>query len=317
MIPDFKTYIDESVWNDIRKRGNGTDVKKEDDIEHLDRDDMFDYIYTIYHQDPNVHVLPLKSSTENNYLYFSLPMFMYRYNVHRLVAYYTDGDINKIILFANEKECVGFYKELTDNFKIYRDPSGLSYIKSKDNTISNKLLLDVIDTISTNAEKPILIKNIDESVWGDIRKRGNGSDIKKEDDIDHFGYEEFFVYLSEHYQPKSKKINEKIGGRLSITDSDIIEIFIPIESIGGRIKTLIIEISKKDNSVVSMATSPTLFDKYVNLERMLNNRYTLTTSRLSSRIYLRPKKKPTNKSVVDLIDTFLVVVDNPILEKVS
>ena len=158
---------------------------------------------------------------------------------------------------------------------------------------------------------------IKESIWSDIQDRSSGETIRKEDDVDHFGYEDFFVYLTEHYQPKSKKINEKIGGRTSIVDTDIIEIFIPIESIDGRIKTLIIEMSKKDNSVVSMATSPTLFDKYVNLERMLSNNYTLTTSRLSSRIYLKPKKKPTNKTIVDLIDIFLVVVDNPILEKVS
>ena len=156
-----------------------------------------------------------------------------------------------------------------------------------------------------------------ESIWSDIQDRSSGETVRKEDDVDRFGYEDFFVYLTEHYQPKSKKINEKIGGRTSIVDTDLIEIFIPIESIDGRIKTLIIEMSKKDNSVVSMATSPTLFDKYVNLERMLSNNYTLTTSRLSSRIYLKPKKKPTNKTVVDLIDTFLVVVDNPILEKVS
>lgn len=31
MIPDFKTYIGESVWNDIRRRGIGSDVKAEDD----------------------------------------------------------------------------------------------------------------------------------------------------------------------------------------------------------------------------------------------------------------------------------------------
>ena len=156
-----------------------------------------------------------------------------------------------------------------------------------------------------------------ESIWSDIQDRSSGETVRKEDDVDRFGYEDFFVYLTEHYQPKSKKINEKIGGRTSIVDTDLIEIFIPIESIDGRIKTLIIEMSKKDNSVVSIATSPTLFDKYVNLERMLSNNYTLTTSRLSSRIYLKPKKKPTNKTIVDLIDIFLVVVDNPILEKVS
>ena len=158
---------------------------------------------------------------------------------------------------------------------------------------------------------------IKESIWSDIQDRSSGEQVRQEDDVDRFGYEEFFVYLTEHYKPKSKKINEEIGRRTSVIDTDIIEIFIPIESIDGWIKTLIIEMSKKDNSVISLATSPTLFDKYVNLERMLSNNYTLTTSRLSSRIYLKPKKKPTNRTIVDLIDIFLAVVDNPILEKVS
>jgi hypothetical protein len=54
---------------------------------------------------------------------------------------------------------------------------------------------------------------------------------------------------------------------------------------------------------------------------MLSNNYTLDTPfavlRLSSGIYIKSKEKPTNRTVTDLIDTFLVVVDNPILEKVS
>ena len=161
------------------------------------------------------------------------------------------------------------------------------------------------------------MRKLSESIWSDIQDRSSGEVTRKEDDVDRFGYEDFFVYLTEHYQPKSKKINEKIGGRTSIMYMDIVEIFIPIESIDGMIKTLIIEMDKTNNNVVSIATSPTLFDKYVNLERMLSNNYTLTTSKFSSRIYLKPKKKPTNKTVVDLIDTFLAVVDNPILEKVS
>ena len=158
---------------------------------------------------------------------------------------------------------------------------------------------------------------IKESIWSDIQDRSAGETVRKEDDVDRLNYDEFFVYLTEHYKSKSKKINEEIGGRTSIMYMDIVEIFIPIESIDGMIKTLLIEMNKNNNSVVSMATSPTLFDKYVNLERMLSNNYTLTTSKLSSRIYLKSKKKTTNKTVVDLIDTFLVVVDNPILEKIS
>ena len=158
---------------------------------------------------------------------------------------------------------------------------------------------------------------IKESIWSDMQDRSAGETVRKEDDIDLLDYEEFFVYLTEHYQPKSKKDNEKIGGRTPISDTDIGEIFIPIESIDGKIKTLVITISKKDNSVVSMITSPTLFDKYVNLERMLSNNYALNASEYSYGMYIKPNKKPTNQTVVNLIDIFLTVVDNPILERVS
>ena len=151
---------------------------------------------------------------------------------------------------------------------------------------------------------------INESIWSDMQDRSAGETVRKEDDIDLLDYEEFFVYLTEHYQPKNKKTNEKIGGRTSITNNYIIEI--PIEYIDYNMRYLIIEMSKKYNSIVLIAASPDLFNKYVNLERMLSNNYTLNDSR-----YLEPKKKPTNKSVVDLIDIFLAVVDNPILEKIS
>ena len=157
---------------------------------------------------------------------------------------------------------------------------------------------------------------IKESIWSDMQDRSAGETVRKEDNIDHLNYEEFFVYLTEHYQPKSKKDNEKIGGRISIIDTDIAEIFIPIEFINGSIKTLRIEMSKKDNSIVSIVVSPTLFNKYVNLRRMLDN-YTLHTSKYDDGIYLRSNKKPTNQTVVNLIDMFLDVVYNPILEKIS
>lgn len=158
---------------------------------------------------------------------------------------------------------------------------------------------------------------IKESIWSDMQDRSSGETVRQEDDINHLDYVEFFTYLTEHYHPKSKKDNEKIGGRTPITNMDIIEIFIPIESIDDRIKTLMIVISNKDNSIVSMATSPTLFDKYVNLEKMLSNNYTLNPSKNSPRVYIKSNKKPTNQTVVDLIDIFLAVVDNPILEKIS
>lgn len=156
------------------------------------------------------------------------------------------------------------------------------------------------------------MRKLSESLWSEIQDRSAGITQRKEDSVDLLDYEEFFIYLTEHYQPKSKKDNEKIGGRTPIMDTNIIEIFIPIESIDDKSTILQINMSKKYNSIVLIAASPALFNKYVNLEKMLSNNYTLNDSR-----YLEPKKKPTNKTVVDLIDIFLAVVDNPILEKVS
>lgn len=43
MIPDFKTYVGESVWADIHRRSNGASVRKENYL-----DDVYDYITSKY-----------------------------------------------------------------------------------------------------------------------------------------------------------------------------------------------------------------------------------------------------------------------------
>ena len=103
------------------------------------------------------------------------------------------------------------------------------------------------------------MRKLSESIWSDIQDRSMGKTVRKEDDLDHLDYEEFFVYLTEHYKPKNKKINEKIGGKTSTMDTNIIEIFIPIEYIDNKIGRLTIEMSKKDSSIVSMVASSIFF----------------------------------------------------------
>ena len=49
MIPDFKTYIKESIWSDIQKRSMGKQTRKEDMIDNsLDFPELFEYIKTHY-----------------------------------------------------------------------------------------------------------------------------------------------------------------------------------------------------------------------------------------------------------------------------
>ena len=53
MIPDFKTYIGESVWTDMQKRSSGDDIRKEDDVNHMDFDTFADYIKDNYSEKGN------------------------------------------------------------------------------------------------------------------------------------------------------------------------------------------------------------------------------------------------------------------------
>ena len=295
MIPDFKTFIKESLWSEIQDRSSGDAIRKEDDVNLLDRDEFYDYLKNKYNKISHmISEDPSEIHINLGWSYF--PKRDYIIDIHWV-------EKNKIKnLYLNFGQC-----ELDTlchkNFKI----------GTSNDDISNEEILDIIDFcldyISSHKE---IESPMNESIWSDIQDRSAGITQRKEDSVDHLDYEEFFVYLTEHYQPKSKKDNEKIGGRTSILATDIIEIFIPIESIDDKLKGLQINMSKKYNSIVLIAASPALFNKYVNLEKMLSNNYTLNDSR-----YLEPKKKPTNKTVVDLIDMFLDVVDNPILERVS
>ena len=304
--------LSESLWSEIQDRSCGKTVRKEDDISLLDNEGLYDYIKSKYESRiPNFNVdmgyYTNKSSNEKNLLIQPYG----RWKPLMLYVFYNDGKIGEI--------CTHFDKFKRWNFNILKqkyllipdrhyDECNYNFkISEKDGTITNHTVIGIIDILVEDKSKILL-----ESIWSDIQDRSMGKTVRKEDSIDHLNYEEFFVYLTEHYQPKSKKDNEKIGGRTSILATDIIEIFIPIESIDDKLKGLQINMSKKYNSIVLIAASPALFNKYVNLEKMLSNNYTLNDSR-----YLEPKKKPTNQTVVDLIDMFIDVVDNPILEKVS
>ena len=68
MIPDFKTYIKESIWSDIQDRSAGETVRKEDDVNILDRDGFFDYLDRIYS-----HVRAIEKTKEPYGIY--VPLF--------------------------------------------------------------------------------------------------------------------------------------------------------------------------------------------------------------------------------------------------
>ena len=48
MIPNFKTYITEGVWGNISKRAEGTQDRKEDNIDNMDISEFYNYLKNTY-----------------------------------------------------------------------------------------------------------------------------------------------------------------------------------------------------------------------------------------------------------------------------
>ena len=152
-----KKHINESIWSDIQDRSMGKTVRKEDDINVLDCDELYDYIYSLYEQ-INQDPMPLKSQIGQRFTYFSIPIFKSGYKAYRLDCTFENNKISKITLMASVADVKDFKQSLIDNFDVTIDIDGALTITAKDGTVSNQVCMDLIKTIVENAPHPYLKK---------------------------------------------------------------------------------------------------------------------------------------------------------------
>ena len=154
MIPDFNTYLKESIWSNINKRSEGNIERKEDDINDLDRDGLFNHIFSLYEKTTNQFGLdpyvPDKRYSDS----FAIYLFKDD-SPHRLWVKFEDGKINRMYLQALPTECREFYKELDENYSLDIVKCFI-YIYEKNNTVSNRTCMDVIKLIIENSSRPLL-----------------------------------------------------------------------------------------------------------------------------------------------------------------
>ena len=152
-----KKHINESIWSDMQDRSAGITQRKEDDINLLDRDGLYDYIYDLY-KPIAIHPLPLKSQTSPVHTYFSIPIFKSDYRVYRLHCHFDNSKISEITLMASDADVKDFKQALIDNFDATINSNGALTITAKDGTVSNQVCMDLIKTIVENAPEPYLKK---------------------------------------------------------------------------------------------------------------------------------------------------------------
>ena len=149
--------ITESIWSDMQDRSVGITQRKEDDINILDCDGLYNYIYDLYKQ-INPYPLPLKPQISQTHSYFSIPIFKSDYKVYRLNCIFDNNKILKITLMANDADIKDFKQALIDNFDATINSDGALTITAKDGTVSNQVCMDLIKTIVENAPHPYLKK---------------------------------------------------------------------------------------------------------------------------------------------------------------
>ena len=160
MIPDFKTYIKESMWGDIHRRNSGEVIRKEDDINNLELTDLADYLQTVYKTINTIAEIKCNSGG------VEVPVFRYGPGWYGSVFIESKPDEEDYICLCNikqndyderKKQTDTLYKKLKKNFSVEMNtPFGMPdwdeiHITPKDGSKStNKFAITVIDFILAN-----------------------------------------------------------------------------------------------------------------------------------------------------------------------
>ena len=142
--------LSESIWSDIQDRSSGDTVRKEDDINLLDSNGLYDYINKHYKR-----IAPFAFITNIGGM-LSVPII--RGTVHICVWYSPESKIKTVSIGDGMISQVdGLLNLLYDNFSIkeingkHDDEYTLYWISPKDGSeVTNKFFIDVIDFLLEN-----------------------------------------------------------------------------------------------------------------------------------------------------------------------
>ena len=211
MIPDFKTYLRESLWSDIQDRNSGEVTRKEDDVNFMDFETFGEYLrnfnkkeVTRVYLDPKCKFITIDEidiileTKERSYERHYPLLLTIEYSESKEVK-----DIHLPYSFKSFERNV--YSKMTKEFSISIKRNtdldlNISYlhIDPKDGSKkTNRFFLDVLNFLVEN----LTHRYLNESVWSDIQDRNSGEVMRKEDDVNLLDMKGLKKYLQDHYKP--------------------------------------------------------------------------------------------------------------------
>lgn len=159
MIPKFKTYLEESVWGDLRKKSLGKEERIEDDINIMDYEELGNYILKNYNLADEDGLF--WSYTKGNAS--GIGIFIIRLDDDdNLLEYFTavdDDDSKKVTIYPNiEKLDPNLHNKLKETYELYdtEDRMGMMSLLGIDpkdgRNVDNKFFIEVLNFIIDNLD---------------------------------------------------------------------------------------------------------------------------------------------------------------------
>lgn len=151
MIPDFKTYIGESVWSEMRRRSAGEIIRKEDDINLLDETGLVNYMEKVY-MSPNGDLQII--SDKLNFGTIMISLFEINGKYYNII-YQKISTSNPEITFpvCPDSDIEDLLRELYKVTRLKQYNDKIYKIEPNDgNKITNKFFIEVLDFILKEVE---------------------------------------------------------------------------------------------------------------------------------------------------------------------
>ena len=298
---DYMKKTNESIWSDIQDRSMGKTVRKEDDINLLDKDGLYEYLISHYKPIENIDI---KSCISCGKSHISLCVFIYpKQTVYSILL---------DILNCRVKVGTPYIKRWPTNLldmidkKYYREDvidsnrDHMTFITPKEGKGNNQFYIDFLDMILNNVDKPFLKKVINESIWSDIQDRSMGKTVRKEDDVNFLDIDGLYEYIKSKYEKYVFYLDKTWYNEIYVDVLTNISLILKPNGNGGLLHVLLSWSKEK----ISMP----FFDK-------LSERFKVENPSVNRRIITEKDGTCTNQTYIDVIDFFLDNIDNMLVNE--